>query len=179
MPIQDQIANLALAYPKFFSDLGGRWESVVRTYAARLADLPPDVLEATIDELIATEEWMPSIAKIRNAAAERILALPDEHEALAQIEDRMTWARQRDDDDETPGPTVHPLVREIVDRVGGYASFRGADDAAVIRGQFGRLYREARARRVREIQVGQQALSAAPVAPQLPPGGKESLREVS
>ncbi len=125
----------------------------VATYIVHLADVPAEVMEAAVIDLIRTEEWFPAIARIRRACAEVALALPTEGDALAQIEARMRWARLPEDD-RPEQPEVHPAVREALDHVGGFPALRMAEDQAVVRGQFGRLYREQRAHLIHEAQTG-------------------------
>ncbi len=149
--INELLAELSVAYPKYFQDLGSRARLTMRLYASHLSDIPIDVLAVAVDELIGTEKWMPSIAEIRERCAERMLALPTESEALRQIELRMSSGHE--------APPLHPLVDQALRDVGGYSAFRYTD-GAIIRGQFGRLYREERARVVRQLQAGSMALDA-------------------
>lgn len=116
-------------------------------YQAELADCPPDVLAAAVRSLIRTSmEWVPSIGHIRAEIAERLLALPSEREAVAQVDARIEHGRAREGD----APVVHPLVREAVNHVGGWHSLRASDRPEVVRAQLLRFYRDARAAEVRE-----------------------------
>lgn len=140
----------------------------VALYMRQLSDLPSDVLGVVVQEMIRTREFFPTISAIRAAAAERMLALPGEAEALAQIEERMRWARLSEADRDE-APVVHPLVREALDHVGGYPAFRG-DEPSIARGQFGRLFRELRVRRLHDAQVGTLALERGARAVRWPSG---------
>ena len=162
--LNELIAELVLAYPKALNDLGPRGRDYVRLLASKLSDIPMDVLGPTVDELISTEKWFPSIAEIRERCAERMLALPNEMQAINQIFVRMG--------DRNASP-LHPLVNEVLNSIGGYSAFRFTE-ASVIRGQFGRLYREERARRIRELQVGSMALDAGGQPPGLP-GARDAV----
>lgn len=118
-------------------------------YQNALEDVPPEILAAAVQHLIRTEKWMPTVAEIRECAAELELVLPDEADALAQIHDRMAWARTQTLD---PPPVVHPLVATALERVGGWHSFRDTE-ATVIRGQFARVYRDLRGAAIRARQT--------------------------
>lgn len=123
-------------------------------YVREVSDIPAPVLERVVRSLIRSSEWWPTVRAIREAAAELTLGLPGEADALAQIEARMAWSRTEESDRSAEPPPVHPLVREALDHVGGWHAFRAADEPAVVRGQFGRLYRELRARAIRDAQIG-------------------------
>ncbi|MFL5313057.1 MAG: hypothetical protein ACJ79H_21705 [Myxococcales bacterium] len=141
---------------------------VLALYLAELSDLPPAAVEAAARELIRTSDFFPTIKALREAAVERLLSLPTEAQALAQIEARMGWARKSEDARGDP-PEVHPLVREALDRVGGWHAFRATDEAGVVRGQFLRLYRDLRSTSVKEAQVGDLGLPAGPARLALEP----------
>jgi len=163
----DHLSELALAFPRFFADQPqAKQRETLATYARNLADFPDLVVASACAQLVRTEEWFPSIAKIRLTCAERMLQLPDEHEALAQIEARSRWARLEENERGDP-PPLSDLVRRVLSLCGGFPAWRATEDQAVLRGQFGRLYREARARRVRECQIGELSLPAAPERKQL------------
>lgn len=127
----------------------------VRVYLEELADLDPAVLAAAVRTLIRTRtsDWLPAVGAIREVAAELVLALPSEEDALAQIAARIAWTREPEAD-RGERPEVHPVVARAVAAVGGFHALRTAENASVVRGQFGRLYREARGAAVRDCQVG-------------------------
>lgn len=137
------LATLKDAYPRERIE-----RSTLVVYVHSLRDIPGDVLAAIVQEIIDTSPWFPSVAAIRERAAERSLRLPGEAEALAQIDARMRWI---DAGGEGDPPPVHHVVRQALKAVGGWYAFRSAD-ATVIRGQFGRLYRELRAGTVSSTQ---------------------------
>lgn len=149
------LADLMAAFPRTRID-----PATVRVYLAALKDLPIQALERAVAALIRTSEWFPTVAAIRLAVAEHTLALPTESEALQQIEERQRWSRltRESGTAAVPPPEFHPLVKAALDRVGGFPAFRASDDPTVIRGQFGRLYREERARALRNAQTGTLAL---------------------
>jgi hypothetical protein len=128
----------------------------VRVYRENLGDVPPGLLQAAARRCIRTCRWFPKIAELREAAAEISLDLPSEGQALQQVFDRVEHTRRffsvlddPDGGDAPPPPRVHPLVLRVLDLVGGYAAFRSGE-GSVVRGQFGRIYRDERATAVRE-----------------------------
>ena len=121
-------------------------------YVEHLSDIPPEALDAAVRALIRTTDRFPSIRAVRVAAAELALRLPDERAALAQVENRLAWVRA--DPRPPQPPAAHPLVLEALNHVGGVAGWRSASEPGVIRGQFLRLFREARDAAIRETVVG-------------------------
>jgi hypothetical protein len=152
------LSELARAFPRHPVT-----RETLDVYLRELADLPVDVLERAVRELIRTSEWFPTVRAIRESASEHALGLPGEADALAQVEARQAWGRQDEQTRGTP-PALHPLVAEALDHVGGWHAFRTADEPAVVRGQFGRLFRELRSAALREAQIGD--LAALPAASQ-------------
>jgi hypothetical protein len=166
MTTAEILADFPNAYPSFFAKTS---LDVMRMYVRQLSDIPETVLAAVINDLIRTEKFMPSIAQIREAAAEKILNLPSEGGALAEVDRLMSSARSVETEG-MPLITLTPAVRRAFDAVGGYAGFRYADDAAVIRGQFGRIYREERAREILSAQSGRLDVAPAPESRQIGSG---------
>lgn len=160
---QQLLADLACAFPRHPIK-----PETFRVYLRELADLPPAALEAACRELIRTSEFFPTVRAIREAAVERLLGLPGEAEALAQVEARADWFKDAEHEREGDPPDVHPRVKEALDHVGGFYAFRTAENPSVVRGQFLRLYRELRERDLREANVGATALEAGPVRAELP-----------
>src|SRR5215207_9478272 len=89
-------------------------------YERELRDVPPELLWRTVREVIRSRTYpsFPLVGELREVAARHALALPTEAEALGQVEARMRHAR---DYRQGPPPEPHPLVREALQRVGGYA----------------------------------------------------------
>lgn len=154
MTVADCVADLKAAFPRDKCP-----PETFAIYLRELGDLPVDVLQAAARDLIRTCRFFPSIAEIRAAAAEFLLGLPTETEALAQVEARLRWTRDR----EGEAPAVHPLVRQAAEHVGGFSTFRATDAPSVIRGQFLNIYRDLRSRGIRDVQGTRQP-------PQLPDG---------
>lgn len=139
-----QLARLAQAYPKQETPV-----ATLEVYAEDLAEIPAPVLEAAVTRLIRTVEWFPTIRAIREAAAENLLALPSETEALQEVDLMTRWAREQDGEP----PRIHPLIDRAAKMAGGYREFRVSDEPAVVRGQFTRYYRELRAAAIRDAQL--------------------------
>lgn len=146
---KDLLQELANAYPRQAVP-----DATVMVYLRALQDVPPAELERAIRALIRESRFFPAVSEILERVAELALALPSEPDALAQIEARMRWARLPEREQGDP-PVVHPLVLEALARVGGWHTFRNAEDATVIRGQYGRLYRDLRASAIRLRQSGE------------------------
>lgn len=152
MTVGENLARLKAAFPRQDMTL-----ATFEQYALFLRDIPDLLLDSVVDSLIATEKWLPSIAQIREAAADTALQLPTESAALTQIYARIAWTREGDD----TRPDVHPLVKKALDLVGGYPAFRTSEDPAVVRGQFGRIYRDLRAAEIRHVQTSPTEMLAA------------------
>lgn len=144
--VEKLVAGMFLAYPRQPVSAAN-----VTAYARGLSGVPLEVLSAAIDRCVQTEEWLPTVALIRRTAAEMTAGLPTEAEALGQIQARQAWAREGGGDGVPP---IHPLVHDALVRVGGWHAFRTAENAEVIRGQFGRIYRDLRAEAIRVAQTG-------------------------
>ena len=156
-PLSQLLADLANAFPR-----QAVTPATVAVYARELDDLPEDALEQAVRDLIRSADWLPTVAAIRLAAAEYLLELPSETDALSQIEARIAWARA---DDGTDPPPVHNLVSATLEHVGGYHAFRSTDKPSMLRAQFVNLYRETRQRQLRDVQTGKL----------LGPGGQQVL----
>jgi hypothetical protein len=142
------VADLIDAFPR--SPIGA---STPKLYVRELSDIPPAHLERAVRHLIrtSTEPWLPQIGEVRRVVAEQQLGLPDEQEALAQVDRRIEWARGP----EGPGaPDVHPAVSEALAAAGGYAALRNADNPGAARGSFLRHYRAIRGRAIAGAQTG-------------------------
>lgn len=138
--VPELVGKLSSAYPR---------QKIDRThYEEELADVPLDVLAPAMRAIIRTPgEWVPTVGDIRAACAAAVLELPTEREAVAQVDARIRWARAGRDGEP---PELHPLVREAVDRVGGWHSLRVAEKPEVVRAQMIRYYRESRDGAIRD-----------------------------
>jgi hypothetical protein len=84
------VADLIDAFPR--SPIGA---STPKLYVRELSDIPPAHLERAVRHLIrtSTEPWLPQIGEVRRVVAEQQLGLPDEQEALAQVDRRGSFLR--------------------------------------------------------------------------------------
>lgn len=162
--VSDALMGLMRAFPRNFERTPrDEAQATLVLYGQHLDDVPADVLAAAVRRLIRTEEWFPTVARIREACAELLLGLPGEVDALTQVDDRLEWARTR----HGAAPPLHPDVRRAVELVGGFHALRTADKPSVVRGQLRNVYRELRGDRLRAAQDGDLAA--------LPPARRPAL----
>lgn len=150
---QQSIARLVAALPPREPLSPARVEVLLN----ELADVDDDLLADAVTLVIRTSHRFPTIAELREAAAESLLDLPTEIAALRQIDDHMRW---RDNGGEGAEPQLHPLVYEHLRLVGGYHAFRYSDKPGVVRAQFRDYYRGARDDTIRSAQLSRRALPA-------------------
>lgn len=161
MSTPEILADLARAFPRTPIET-----ETFRVYVRELEDLPPEALAAACRGLIRTSEWFPTIRAIREATVEWTLRLPSEVEALAQVDARIRWAREGRDGE---APAVHPSVRQAVERVGSFHTFRTAEKPGVVRTQFVRYYQEIRSRQIYDGQTGSLSLPSSSTLSIMPP----------
>ncbi len=160
--LRQLIGDLGAAFPRATPP-----NATLRLYVRELADLPIAALERAVPTIIRTSEFFPTIRTIREAVAELTLELPNEHEALEQINARVAWGR-KEERLRGDAPEIHPLVLRALNLVGGWPALRSAEKPSVMTGQFLRLYRELRAARILDVQVGRE-LAPGPTRPELSP----------
>jgi hypothetical protein len=134
-----------------------------RYYLHDLADVPVDLLHTAVVHLCRTStdpRRFPTLGQIRAACAEHLLGLPNEAEALGQVQALVAWARQSTLERAVSAPALHPLVRRAFDLVGGSQAFRATDEPGILRAQFLKAWRELRGAEIRDAQL----------APTLEPG---------
>ncbi len=162
MSAADPIMGLIEAYRVELARLpANELRLIHRTYGEQLNDVPAPLLWKVVAETIATEHRFPSIAQLRGRAADLILDLPSEEEALQQVRARIAWGRAR----EGEAPVVHPAVLTALITIGGFTAFKG-DNPGVAIGQFSRAYREVRERKAREAVTGDLGRLTLPPGPQ-------------
>jgi hypothetical protein len=164
----------------------------VKVYANFLVDLDVDAATAAAKRLVATSRFFPTIAELREAAAETELGLPNEVEAWDMVNrfvfhqgDRVPcpagcddgWA-DRDGDvvcpdchgygwvEERP-PPLHPVLRQALDFIGGSWGLRATGHSAVLRAQFRDAYRTLRPQAVRGVAIESLVLDGGPKPPEL------------
>lgn len=117
----------------------------VAIYAEGISDLPgPAAIEA-VKNLIRTEEFRPSVARIRRSVLEATHVIPTLDEALAQAEALEDWHYRTGvplgAGSSPERPEVHPLVEEAWNQAG--------ED--FLPGVFTARYREAAERETRRL----------------------------
>lgn len=141
---RDLIADLIAAFPldRIPAETG-------QLYLKMTVDIPPAVLAEAVRALICTSRRFPSVSAIREAAAEHVLNLPADHEALAQVQRHLS----RGDVPIAERRPLHPLVSDAVRAMGGFYAFRSADSPSILHAQFMRLYRDMRASALRDAVI--------------------------
>lgn len=144
----ESLGQLRVAFPK-----EPIHDDRFRLYLRELADIPHVVLHEACRELIRTRTFptFPLVGEIRAVAARRLVQAPTEAAALAEVEAVLAHTRAGAEGDP---PAVHPLTRAALDQAGGFAAFRVADEPGVVRGQFGRYYRQGVEAALRDAAVG-------------------------
>lgn len=105
-------------------------EATLVLYAEKLADIPPELLAATVDRLIESSRFLPTISELRQCAA-RLAGLlpPTEAEALAIVRradvSRPVYRRdgsyaytEREWDWSHVEPETRELIRDVLEKVG-------------------------------------------------------------
>jgi hypothetical protein len=110
-------------------------------YVRMLGDLDGAAAERVVDGLIASSPTFPTVAEIRNAVAEEVLAIPTAHEAYASIFDRDRAAE------------IHELTRRVADLFGGFYNLRTSDSPSITRAQFLKTYTELRDEQIRSANL--------------------------
>ena len=151
MTRQEALAELKLAFYE-----ANVPPDTFRYYLHDLADVPLDLLHTAVVHLCRTSadpRRFPTLGQIRAACAEHLLGLPNEAEALGQVQALVAWTRQSTLERAEGAPAPHPLVRQALDLVGGSRAFSSSDEPGVVRGQFLRLFRDMRGREIREVTL--------------------------
>ena len=132
------LATLKAAYPR--QEIG---EDTLAIYALDLADLEFEQAKAAVEHCRRTCRFFPTIAEIREAAAEAALGgAPAPMEAWSELESKLS----------TKEP-LHPLVAEAKRQVGDGWWWR-TQPVERLRREFLEAYRALRSARVRAEAVG-------------------------
>lgn len=126
----------------------------INAYATFLSDVDYQDAFAAVGKLAATSKFLPSVAEIRETAAEIRLELPSAFVAWEQF---------------TARSEMHPLVRRVAKAMGGWWSYNTSDNPSIFRAQFLKLYAEARSEAVTGEATGQPML--------LPPPERKAISE--
>jgi ABC-type transport system involved in cytochrome bd biosynthesis fused ATPase/permease subunit len=110
-------------------------------YTRMLGDLDGPAADRVVEGLIASSPSFPTVAEIRNAVAEEVLAIPTALEAYASIFDR----------DEAK--EIHELTRRVADLFGGFYNLRTSESPSITRAQFLKTYTEMRDEQIRSANL--------------------------
>jgi hypothetical protein len=157
------VEELVLRFPK--QEIS---EASQAAYALDLEDLPYEELRHVCRQLWRTEEWFPSIAKIRETWCE--LTLKDTVMTEGQATEWMIRAVNRIGG---PGPFPDPVVREMV-RLVTFERLTHMPDDDWTRKELSKAYQQARQTISRQVMAGE--LPPPPVA--LPDRGVPALKVV-
>lgn len=158
------IAILRDAYPR--SNFPDR---TIQLYGAALGSLPDDAVVAAVNELIQTSEFLPTIAAIKRAVAEREMRLPSAEDAW-EIAERGSLRN-------APEP-----VRRAAEHVGGRWQILNSENPTTVRAQFLRAYDGLRERALTAYVLGEDPFPKpaleAPTMAALPPSDRVRPRPV-
>ena len=162
----DLVAEMVLRFPN--QEIS---EASQAAYALDMADLPYDELRHVCQQLWRTEEWFPSIAKVRQTWCE--LALADTVMTEGQA---IEWSMRQVGAIGGPGRFPDPVVKEMM-RLFTWARLEHTEDDDWTRKELAKSYREARGTIERKVVSGE--LPPPPIA--LPTGGdtRPALKAVS
>jgi len=148
---QKLVAVLKAAYPRQPIP-----PETTRLYAAQLVDLPADIVERAVRDLIATTAYFPAIAEIRRRAAELQLDAPPAWRAWEQVEENCRAASRHAGGVWEPYQPrwSHPLIERVVRLLGGFWQLYDSDRLTVERAQFLRLYEQARVEAIERVARG-------------------------
>jgi len=127
-----------------------------RLYAAQLINLPADLVELAVRDLIATTPYFPAIADIRRRVAELQLGAPSAWQAWEEVEQQCRAASQHEGGVWEPYRPrwSHPLVERVVRLMGGFWQLYESERLSIERAQFLRLYEQARSEVVQTAAQG-------------------------
>ena len=92
-------------------------QQAMELWYRELQDIPADVAEAALRKWVATNKWSPTIAELRETAAEvRNGEIPDWGEGWKQVLEAIRfYGRERP---KSAIESMHPLVGEVAERMG-------------------------------------------------------------
>lgn len=167
----DLIGEMVLRFPK--QEIS---EASQAAYALDLADLPYDELRYVCQQLWRTEEWFPSIAKIRQAWADLVLGPAAAGEALRWAERQIGRIGGYSADGAFIEPKYpDPVLRETMKIFGWSRMARSESDSAWLNKDFAEAYEQGRRIVANRLMSGE--LKAPPVA--LPGASRPALKVVS
>jgi len=137
------VAVLQAAYPT--KELS---EESIRLYAEMLSDLDPREAGNAVKRIIATSRFFPTVAEIREAAAENAISMPDVEQAWGEVTRQIkSVGRYR-----TP-VFSHPAITSTVDAI-GWTTFCESQSIGVERGHFMKLFQAHAEAAKAKVQLG-------------------------
>jgi hypothetical protein len=143
---------LQAAYPRM--EFG---EESLRVYEMVLADIAPPLLRTAVLRHISTSKWFPTIAELRQAAAEIVLQTDGqltgpEAWGMVQREVRLVghWRK----------PRLGPMVRRAVEAIGGWRQLCLSENSTADRARFIEAYTILRKREADRVQALPQVTGA-------------------
>lgn len=117
----------------------------------QLEDLPANVIEAAVKYWVVTNKWSPSIADLREKAAEIMTGIrPDWGEAWESVLRSITrfgMFREKEALD-----SLDPLTRECVNRI-GFQNICMSENVAVERAHFRDIYTQVYSKRLDDARI--------------------------
>lgn len=155
------IATLAAAYPR--QQLA---PLTVEIYTRNLADLDHDLATAAVSRIIATSKFFPTIAEIREAAAETATNLPTAAEAWEMA---VNFTRLVQSDGALATQELPLEVHQAIRAVGGTWEIRTSENTVALRAQFRDTYEDIRRRAIEQVTLANVAELERPQRPELEP----------
>ena len=92
-------------------------QQAMELWYRELQDIPANVAEAALRKWVATNKWSPTIAELRETAAEVLKGeIPDWGEGWKQVQNAIRfYGRERQ---KSAIESMHPLVGEVAERMG-------------------------------------------------------------
>lgn len=126
-------------------------QQAMELWYRELCDIPMDVAEAAMRKWVSTQKWSPSIAELRELAAEiQHGKLPDWGEGWEQVQRAIRhygYYRQKE-----AMNSLDPFVKDIVKRM-GFVNLCLSDNVSADRANFRMLYEELARRKQTSHQV--------------------------
>ena len=141
-------------------------QGTIQAYGAMLADIPSETLTAAIYRVVARSRFWPSIAEIREAAAEILVPLPTKDEFLAEVEKQRKALREG-----RRAEFTVQAYQDAIDAMGGWNIVMMSGNLEPFeRSQLGNAYDAIRKRTQEAAVLGSMAeLGSGKIAALLPP----------
>lgn len=155
--IQQVLSLLLDAYPNQFKDDPAQKVQTLKIYAQALADIPADLLKASVLNHITLSKWFPTIAELRQSAAGLVMKAaghPDALTAWGEVAHQLryvgSWGAPQFTD---------PLIQRAVQAVGGWKMLCASENQASDRARFIQAYETFINRTTEDLQMLPQVRS--------------------